>query len=240
MLFNGTSEAQAYTRVMDRRNDPEPPPENGADDEPASSRADHKGKGRARPHQGFEDAGPEFDDFSPRKGKRSGNSSKTSDRLKELYRALARRLHPDAQKEMTPQKREWWHEAQAAYEAGDVEQLEQILGLCELSDAGTTGKATLSMLQRLSAQLKQSLRHLRRQLAGFRQDPAWNFTKRTDINQLDAAMRRELNYDLRLMQDQLKSMELEIAALADRSQRRRSPRPRRRSKANSDLFDLFF
>jgi hypothetical protein len=39
-------------------------------------------------------------------------------RLKELYRAVVRRLHPDSQREMTAQKTEWWHQAQAAYEAG--------------------------------------------------------------------------------------------------------------------------
>src|ERR1017187_6369352 len=38
-------------------------------------------------------------------------------RLKELYRAVVRRLHPDSQQEMTAQKTEWGHHAQAAYEA---------------------------------------------------------------------------------------------------------------------------
>jgi hypothetical protein len=48
-----------------------------------------------------------------------------------------RRLHPDTQREMTAQKSEWWHQAQAAYEAGDLEQLEVILTLCEIGDSAS-------------------------------------------------------------------------------------------------------
>jgi len=233
ILFKGSSEAEAYADIMERRNNPEPPPEDEEDEDPFSQHAnEHARRG----------SGPEFAESSGPTNNRPQPGPRSTARLKELYRALARLLHPDAQKEMTPQKREWWHEAQAAYEAGDVEQLEQILSLCEIADAGTTGKATLSMLQRLSAQLKRSLRHLKRQLTVSRRDPAWNFTNRTDLPQLNASIRRELNHDLRLMQEQLKAMELEVAALADRSQRRRAPRrrSRRRPLNEQDIFDLFF
>ena len=68
----------------------------------------------------------------------SGGPAHQVARLKELYRAVVRRLHPDRQREMTVQKTEWWHQAQAAYEAGDVEQLEVILTLCEIGESGTT------------------------------------------------------------------------------------------------------
>ena len=83
-------------------------------------------------------------------------------RLKELYRAVVRRLHPDSQQEMTAQKTEWWHQAQAAYEAGDAEQLEVILTLCQIGDSGTTAHTSASLLQRITAQLKSSLREIKR------------------------------------------------------------------------------
>ena len=70
-------------------------------------------------------------------------------RLKDLYRALVRRLHPDSQVEMTPQKTEWWHQAQAAYQIGDPDELELILTLCEIGDTGTTAHTSASMLQRV-------------------------------------------------------------------------------------------
>ena len=62
---------------------------------------------------------------------------------------------------MTAQKSEWWHQAQAAYEAGDLEQLEVILTLCEIGDSGTTAHTSASLLQRITAKLKSSLREIR-------------------------------------------------------------------------------
>jgi hypothetical protein len=52
---------------------------------------------------------------------------------------------------MTAQKTEWWHQAQAAYEAGDAEQLEVILTLCEIGESGTTAHTSASLLQRITA-----------------------------------------------------------------------------------------
>ena len=51
--------------------------------------------------------------MSPRNGQPTESAVQThaSKRLKELYRAVVRRLHPDSQREMTAQKTEWWHKA---------------------------------------------------------------------------------------------------------------------------------
>jgi hypothetical protein len=74
----------------------------------------------------FGESGSEDEDefggavFSPKR---------TNARVKELYRALVRRLHPDARGEMSPQQREWWHQAQEAYQNEDAEQLE-VLQVC--------------------------------------------------------------------------------------------------------------
>ena len=106
--------------------------------------------------------------------RRAGARVRTGSR--HSYRALVRRLHPDSQREMTAQKTEWWHQAQAAYEAGDAEQLEVILTLCEIGDTGTTAHTSASLLQRITAQLKNSLREIKRQLAELRREPAWNFS----------------------------------------------------------------
>jgi hypothetical protein len=95
----------------------------------------------------------------------SAAAAHASTRLKELYRKLARRLHPDVHREMTAQKTEWWHQAQAAYEAGDVEQLEVLLTLSEIGESGTTAHTSVSMLQRITARIKSSLREIKRQLA---------------------------------------------------------------------------
>ena len=243
LLFRGGSYARAYRRVMEFRENPEPPVPPSAD----SSEHEEKRNGGQDPFGG----GPEFgngdeeDPFktffdelfggsgpgkrppengSPWGGPRSGAPVPASARLKELYRALVRRLHPDSQQEMTAQKTEWWHQAQAAYEAGDADQLEVILTLCEIGDSGTTAHTSLTLLQRITAQLKSSLREIKRQIALRRRDPAWGFSRRADHDTMAVQMRRVLTGDLELMRDRWREMQETIAgwkAAAERLGRQR-------------------
>ncbi|MCX6923338.1 MAG: hypothetical protein NT154_09045 [Verrucomicrobia bacterium] len=193
VLFGGSSYARAYQRVMGLKENPEPPPPRpgGSPEWDAFEAGDEWGS----PGDEEELAEEFMNDFFGTSGRGAGpgeaRNSRTgratpaapihaAKRLKELYRAVVRRLHPDSQREMTAQKTEWWHQAQAAYEAGDAEQLEVILTLCEIGEAGTTAHTSASLLQRITAQVKSSLREIQRQLKATRREPAWNFSGRTD------------------------------------------------------------
>ncbi len=239
ILLSGISPGQAYARVKEQREQVKAPGE-----ESPESEEDPRKTHSSRSRQTAEDGDSKFDDFFGfGKENKPGTaahplSSAVAHRLKELYRALARRLHPDAQKDMTPQKREWWHQAQGAYEKGDVEQLEIILSLSEIEDTGTTEKTSLSALQRISGTLKKSLRQLKAQTARHRRDPAWDFDPKGDNEVLASTMRRQLNHELRSLKVELAGMESQVAAWTAQSVRRRSPRPRRR--AISDPFEFFF
>src|SRR6266496_2699911 len=201
IIFNGASPSAAYARARQRRETPEPPPEDSDaddDDGPEFSFGDDFGK----PPPGSDDFAS---DRKPSRRRSNGkaNSPAAARRLKEIYRALARRLHPDAQREMTAQKREWWHQAQAAYQEGDIEQLEVILVLCEIEETGNADKASLSVLQRISAHFKKSLRQLRSQLTKSKRDPAWNFSQCKDLAVLTERVRRRMDEDLRRMKAEL-------------------------------------
>ena len=123
---------------------------------------------------GPEGFGPE--EFPTRE---SQSRKPTLARLKELYRSLARRLHPDAGGRRSQKEIEWWHQTQAAYQAGDIEQLELILTLADIEDKGAKD-ASVSILQQIINQFKQGLKELKRELKQYRRDAAWNFSKRTD------------------------------------------------------------
>jgi hypothetical protein len=244
VLFGGGSYARAYQRVMERRENPEPPLPSGNGDR--DGEGDSSGPESGSPDDEedllegfFKELFGEFgpgdrprDQRDPRAGQstESGEPAHQAARLKELYRAVVRRLHPDRQREMTMQKTEWWHQAQAAYEAGDAEQLEVILTLCDIGDSGTTAHTSASLLQRITAQLKSSLREIKRQLAGHRRDPAWNFSLRANHDALADEMRRSLMDDLGRMRHQGRLIQGMIArwkAAAERLKqpRRRKPRP---------------
>ena len=238
IVFGGLSAGQAYSRVTERRSNPESgtgdedPFANDSGDDPSSFGNDSRG------------GGPSFEDFfenppnqKPHAGRNPG-SNPAAPRLKELYRALVRLLHPDVQKVLTAQKQEWWHQAQEAYEKGDVQALEVILSLCEIDETGNTEKTSLSILQRISAQLKKSLRQVKGQLAKCRRDPAWNFSG-ANTQELGARIQRELSEALKTLRFQLKSMEQRLESLASQQKRRRSPN-RRRHRTEFNPLDLFF
>ena len=231
--FRGGSYAQAYRRVMGFRENPMPAGGNGEKSKKASDSGPQFEGGREEDvFEGLFDRifgglGQERErDLGDQTG--LGSSASTSGRLKELYRALVRLLHPDIQQEMTAQKAEWWHQAQAAYEAKDVEQMEVILTLCEIGDSGTTAHTSLSLLQRITAQLKSSLREIKRQIAERRHDLAWDFSRRVDRDTMAAQLRRGMTGDLEMMRGRWQQMQEMIAEWKMASERVRKPRRTKR------------
>jgi len=114
-------------------------------------------------------------------------------RIVDLYRALARRIHPDsasALRNLEPGRLgALWADVQGAYEAGSLERLLAIAAWVEtLADADASGDALRARsaasaaiersfserFARLRA-LHRSRRALERQLTELRTDPAWEF-----------------------------------------------------------------
>jgi len=145
---------------------------------------------------------------------------------------VVRRLHPDTQS-LTPQRKEWWHQAQTAYENGDVEQLQVILSFCEIEDHGTTARTSVSLLMRITRQIKSSLRTLKSQLAEYRRDPAWNFSRLPDPGPLAERTERMLRAELLELRRALVAMESQLAMWARQAQATR-PGPTFRRAVRTD------
>ena len=182
---------QAYQRVMRRVEEeenappPEPPGPDSREGSSADSQADEEEFFRQR-EQAFREFASAFgfdlndEEFGRAIGRQQPDRSP---RLKELYRAVVRRLHPDKAGQLSPKEIEWWHQAQAAYESENVEQLELILTLCEVEDRGTK-EASVGVLSQIVAHFKSSLSSLKRKLRDCKRDPAWNFSRLSDYTEL--------------------------------------------------------
>lgn len=206
-FMSGCSYTRAYERVMRRREAPvEPEPASESNGGPDPFEEFFAGSGQ-------KDGRPPGDDFHEASHV-SSPSGPTAPRLKELYRALARRLHPDAQEQMSAQKKEWWHQAQAAYEQGDVEQLQVILTLCEIEEEGTTARTSVSLLTRITREIKSSLTALKRQLLQHRRDPAWRFGQTEDREALGRRIERLLQAELDDAKRVLATLDAQIATWA--------------------------
>ncbi len=101
-------------------------------------------------------------------------------RLKTLYRRLARELHPDANPDHGWRERELWHEVQAAYVARDLERLEAAAGRVEIGMQGASHNLPLSRLARMTRDLRSALRGLKTQIRQARSHSAWNFSARPE------------------------------------------------------------
>ena len=190
MWDHDVSEAVAYAAVQHRREqpveaDPKPAPDDNDDPGPGDTHAKARFKDLSdeEAYEKFAHAFEEvFGERLPpgfRPPKPSAKPTPTAS-VKDLYRTLVRKLHPDKQATMTAQMLEWWHEVQDAYAHNDTERLALILSQIELSQGETTAHTSVAMFQKLAAQIKVSLRELKREITQLRRDPAWKFSQGTE------------------------------------------------------------
>lgn len=227
-FLSDCSHTRAYERVMWRREHPQPEPDDVPNEaEPGGARdfADAFKAAFEQFQNGFANAfGSSDNTFSSA----PGAPRPMARRLKELYRALARRLHPDILEKACPQKAEWWHQVQAAYENGDADQLQSILTLCEIEEQGITAHTSVSLLLRVTRQLKSSLRTLRLKLNQHRRQPAWNFSQ-SDHTALARTLERSMQVELAELKYGLRAVEAQIASWARQAQASHRRPARRRT-----------
>lgn len=117
-------------------------------------------------------------------------------RIKEIYRILVRRLHPDLRADGDAQVSAMWHDVQEAYEARDLDRLETLLALTEMAEGGTGRQATFGQMQGALKELKRALRAIQRAIRTAKRNPAWAFTQREDRTSLEKSIRREMEADI--------------------------------------------
>ncbi len=144
-------------------------------------------------------------------------------RLKELYRLLVRRLHPDTKAENDSAASALWHEVQEAYGHGNVERLEMLLALTDLQ-ANTTGEHTsLSQMRSVLAELRRSFNDLQRNLRAAKNDPAWDFCRLSDHSALKKRILSELKARFQRHESRQRQLDAEIARWSTPQKARKKP-----------------
>jgi hypothetical protein len=152
-------------------------------------------------------------------------------RIKEIYRVLVRRLHPDARADSDPEVSALWHEVQEAYGDGNLERLEMLLALTDIQSNTTGGHTTLSQLRAVLAELRSAFNALQRNLRAARKEPAWDFVRVKNRAALEKRLRRELESELAGREDDLSRLEALIAGWSAPPKARKKPRkPERRTQ----------
>jgi hypothetical protein len=134
-------------------------------------------------------------------------------RVKEIYRRLVRRLHPDLRADGDATVSSLWHEVQEAYAAGDVARMELLLALSDLSNA-PGASTTLSQMRSALSELTRSVRALELSLVEARREDSWNFARTGPSEDLRSRVERQLKHDLALRQQRLELFTGTIAGWA--------------------------
>ena len=116
-------------------------------------------------------------------------------RVKELYRILVRRLHPDLRADGSAAVSALWHEVQEAYAANDVAQLELLLAVSDIRRDPMNDK-TLSEMRSIVLELSRALRALEMSLEEAEREDAWDFARTGANEHLHARVERELKANL--------------------------------------------
>ena len=144
-------------------------------------------------------------------------------RVKELYRRLVRRLHPDTKADSDVGVSALWHEVQEAYSAGNVERLEMLLAMTDIQANEAGDHTSLSQMRSVLRELRRSFNALQCNLRDAKRDPAWNFGRRQDRSALAERVRGELESKLERNARELRQMEAMISSWSASPKGRRKP-----------------
>ncbi len=190
-----------------------------------------------------------FDDFfetitgnrpPPRDSSRPHPDQKS---VKELYRTIVRQLHPDHHGQMTETRKALWHEAQEAYRRHDVNALYNILARCETGEAGLGEHSPVSLIRRMTQQLKRAAQTIRGDIRKMRRDAAWDYEQRVKSPVFVRQVRQDLEGMVQELQWTLDEITRELGRLdrlAKRSaQQTRPPQKKPNPLRRSNLQDEF-
>jgi hypothetical protein len=162
---------------------------------------------------------------------------------KELYRAIVRRLHPDHHGHMDEARKNLWHEAQEAYRRRDVNALHSILARCDGGAAGLGDHSPVSLIRRLTQQLRKAARSARGEMRRVKQDLAWNYEQRARQPQFIRRIKDELEQGIAAADMELIALTRAISDLERRANRppqsQRAHRRERRDTRSAFLQDEF-
>ncbi|MGH7935782.1 MAG: J domain-containing protein [Chthoniobacterales bacterium] len=132
-------------------------------------------------------------------------------RVKELYRLLVRRLHPDLRADGNAAVSSLWHEVQEAYAMGDVGRMELLLALSDIEANAVSEETTLFQMRAVLQELQRALGALQRSLHEAKSDDAWDFARKGADKELREQIERELQRHLVTRTARLASLQKIIA-----------------------------
>lgn len=145
---------------------------------------------------------------------RSASARKSEEvpvRVKEIYRILVRRLHPDSgRSRQDPHTRKLWDDLQSAYAAQDLERLEVLLAITDLHETGGAMRSTVFHLRQVARELGNQLHSLKVRLMQARKTPAWIYWHSKNRRKAGEKIRLDVSRRVEAARKELEAVEAEI------------------------------
>ena len=160
------------------------------------------------------------DRFSQKKEKSRSQAENKTDknntdtRLRDLYRMLVRKLHPDCRKEKNDKYDAIWHEVQTAYRDRNFERLEMLAALYDIHSGNFYETSSISQIIQIQQEYKSQLKALKAQIRWVKDNPAWEFSKKNNREQLGKRIKKDLAAATGHLKNQLNDMEYVLSQWA--------------------------
>ena len=132
-------------------------------------------------------------------------------RIKERYRALVRKLHPDLNPNLTDEERGLWNQVQAAYVERNLEQLDLLMALSDAFSGKGAHVSSLAQLRRVAIEIESLIAPLQRKVEELRKNRAWGFSERTDHSSLQRGIEAEFRKNVTLLRQRLSQVETQLS-----------------------------
>jgi len=218
--------------------EPEPDPDEGFDPEERDFRSyvrfvfgdDPDSLGKRKYQRLFEDYRRWREKMGAGRAPSRHDKKDTPARVKEIYRILVRRLHPDTGRDRSnPQTRRLWDDLQDAYASQDLERLEVLLAITDLHENGSAVRSTLYHIRQVARQLRTQLDGLKLRLLQAKKSPAWTLWHSKNRQTAEKKLRATVEKRVESAKIQLADLEAEVARWKEEAERKkarnRRPKP---------------
>lgn len=139
-------------------------------------------------------------------------------RLKETYRLLVRKLHPDVNPDLTAEEKSLWNQVQAAYQQKNPEQLDLLLALSNVYSGRMGRDSSLYQLRRATREVERLVAPLRRKLEEASKHHAWKFSQGVDRAALFRKVERQFQRELAEMRERLARLDQQLKRFASQGE----------------------